>query len=32
MRVTLPAVMKHAGKQDAVETMKAIRLEKDNFK
>ncbi|KOB66471.1 putative hydroxyacyl glutathione hydrolase [Operophtera brumata] len=32
MRVTQHAVMKHAHKLDAVETMKAIRLEKDNFK
>ncbi|KAI8436127.1 hypothetical protein MSG28_004227 [Choristoneura fumiferana] len=32
MRVTDPVVMKHAKKNDAIETMKTIRLEKDNFK
>lgn len=31
MRVTEAAVQKHAGKTDAVETMAAIRKEKDNF-
>ncbi|KAM3959200.1 hydroxyacylglutathione hydrolase tenzing norgay [Aphomia sociella] len=32
MRVTQSPVMQHAKKSDAIETMKAIRLEKDNFK
>lgn len=32
MRVTEPSVMKHANKNDAIETMRAIRLEKDNFR
>ncbi|KAG6462206.1 hydroxyacylglutathione hydrolase, mitochondrial isoform X2 [Manduca sexta] len=32
MRVTEPSVQKHAGKQDPIEAMKAIRLEKDHFK
>nr|XP_034830574.1 hydroxyacylglutathione hydrolase, mitochondrial isoform X1 [Maniola hyperantus] len=32
MRVTEPSVMKHAKKNEAIETMRAIRLEKDNFK
>ncbi|XP_026487167.2 hydroxyacylglutathione hydrolase, mitochondrial isoform X1 [Vanessa tameamea] len=32
MRVTEESVMKHAKKNDAVETMRAIRLEKDHFK
>ncbi|CAH2036903.1 unnamed protein product, partial [Iphiclides podalirius] len=32
MRVMQPSVMKHANKNDPIETMKAIRLEKDNFK
>ncbi|XP_045497605.1 hydroxyacylglutathione hydrolase, mitochondrial isoform X1 [Colias croceus] len=32
MRVTQGPVMKHVNKVDPIETMKAIRLEKDNFK
>ncbi|XP_013199925.1 hydroxyacylglutathione hydrolase, mitochondrial [Amyelois transitella] len=32
MRVTETSVMQHAQRADAIETMKAIRLEKDNFK
>ncbi|CAH2234811.1 jg13227 [Pararge aegeria aegeria] len=32
MRVNQPSVMKHAKKNDAISTMKAIRQEKDNFK
>ncbi|VVC88992.1 hydroxyacylglutathione hydrolase, mitochondrial [Leptidea sinapis] len=32
MRVTEPSVMKYVNKTDPIETMKAIRLEKDNFK
>ncbi|XP_026750938.1 hydroxyacylglutathione hydrolase, mitochondrial [Galleria mellonella] len=32
MRVTTSPVMQHAKKSDAIETMKAIRSEKDNFK
>lgn len=32
MRVTESSVMEHAKKNDPIETMKAIRLEKDNFK
>ncbi|XP_053608057.1 hydroxyacylglutathione hydrolase, mitochondrial isoform X2 [Plodia interpunctella] len=32
MRVTEPNVMKHVQKADGVQTMKAIRLEKDHFK
>lgn len=32
MRVTESSVMQHAKKNDAIETMRAIRLEKDHFK
>ena len=32
MRVVEAPVQQHAGKNDAVETMAAIRAEKDNFK
>ena len=32
MRVHQPAVQKHANQTDPIETMKALRLEKDNFK
>lgn len=32
MRVHQPSVQKHANQTDPVETMKALRLEKDNFK
>ncbi|CAG9584837.1 unnamed protein product [Danaus chrysippus] len=32
MRVNVTSVMKHANKNDPIETMKAIRLEKDNFR
>lgn len=32
MRVTEPSIMKHAKKNDAIETMRAIRLEKDSFR
>ncbi|XP_047995098.1 hydroxyacylglutathione hydrolase, mitochondrial isoform X2 [Leguminivora glycinivorella] len=32
MRVTVPAVMRHAKATDAIQAMKAIRQEKDNFK
>lgn len=32
MRVTELAVQNHTGKNDPIDTMKAIRLEKDTFK
>lgn len=32
MRVTEAPVQKHAGKTDPIETMRAIRAEKDNYK
>lgn len=32
MRVTEESVMEHAKKSNPVETMRTIRLEKDNFK
>lgn len=31
MRVNFPAVQKHAGREDAISTMHAIRKEKDKF-
>ncbi|XP_068631911.1 hydroxyacylglutathione hydrolase, mitochondrial [Battus philenor] len=32
MRVMIPSVMNHVNKKNPIDTMKAIRLEKDNFK